>query len=230
MAAGGVLVSLGLYTPASAAGRAGDAVIVAPGGGRLTSGGSSTPFSLKVPADAACPGDSANDSYRVTSYLVPATDDPSTLTYSSVGPNGPGQRALFDAQSSSYVDALTAPNSKPGQPGTIIDIPAFTFEVLAPGEVAPGLYNLGIACTLARKTERFWNTRLMIEAAPGDAPAALRWEAAAEAAADGGSPRPIGPILAGAGVATFAGGLALRRRTAGNRTRTLAGRSTEEQR
>ena len=61
------------------------AEVVAPSGRPIDGGGSATPFTLRLPDGAACPGDSANDGYRVNSYMVPLDVDPTTVTYLNAG-------------------------------------------------------------------------------------------------------------------------------------------------
>src|SRR5262245_42325291 len=55
-------------------------------GQQLNSGGSATTFNFKLPTDAACTGD-GNAGYRVQSFMVAASVDPSTLVYGELGPD-----------------------------------------------------------------------------------------------------------------------------------------------
>jgi hypothetical protein len=177
-----------LSSPVAAATRAGEASVIVPDDGRagagkpLNSGRTGTPFSLKLPTGASCRGDSANDGYRVQSYMVPASVDPATLTFGSVGPlpTATGQafrEPLFAATSDPVVNQQTAAATKPPGPGPIVNIPAMNFAVYKPGDVPAGTYDLGIACTRGAPSpaqlDTYWNARLEVKAglgAAGDAP------------------------------------------------------------
>ena len=141
-------------------------------------GGSRTQFSLRLPPGSSCPGDSANDGYRVQSFIVPGADDVSTLTFRSVSPQVPGGYALYDLVTNPFIQAQTADARAPGQPGLIINIPNFSFAVFPPGRLPPGRYHVGIACSLHNNTVRYWSTDLVLSAAPDDQPAHLRWQVA----------------------------------------------------
>ena len=69
--------------------RAGDAVPTDPStNATVTSGGSSTAWTLKLPGGAACSGDTATQAFHVYSFVVPAAVDPGTLTFNpSTGPS-----------------------------------------------------------------------------------------------------------------------------------------------
>src|SRR5262245_682957 len=47
----------------------------------VDSGGSGAPFALRLPDGSTCPGDSANDNWRVDSFMVPSSVDPATLEF-----------------------------------------------------------------------------------------------------------------------------------------------------
>src|SRR3984957_11486805 len=49
----------------------------------LSSGGSTTQFSLPLPANAACTGHTATGGYHVYSYLVPQGTDITTITFTT---------------------------------------------------------------------------------------------------------------------------------------------------
>lgn len=201
--------------PAIAAdGAAGTAQVTGQGGGLISSGGSSTNFSLRLPKAAACNRDSAHGNYRVQSYMVPASDDPSGLTFRSQGPLGSGQRPLYDTFTSAYVNAQTANADPEDGPGVIVDIPMFNYAVFGPGDISPGPYNIGIACTLMGKVDGYWNARTTVTSESGDKPAGFSWQLADGQGTPTGRPR-TGWILGGAALAA-AGGLFLwgRRRAA----------------
>lgn len=168
---------------------AGD-VVVARGDGStepLREGGSTTQFTLRLPEGASCPGDSANDGFRVQSFLVPAAADPAMLRYKSTKPDGPGHYALYDVFTRPYVQGFTAEADGPGQPGLIVNLPTFSYAVFPPGELAEGPYRIGIACTLMNETIRFWDTRVTLMRAPDDAPAEIRWKVSGSGVAAGGT-------------------------------------------
>jgi hypothetical protein len=190
----------------SAAQRSGDVVIVAAGDhGKALAGGGSTPdFSLRLPDGAVCPGDSANDNYRVQSFLIPANDDPGAIVWRSIGPSGPGQIALYGTDTNQYVQVLTEMNPGPGQPGIVADVPALSFGVYAPTDVAPGSYRLGLACTLFNTTTNYWDTTVTIERDTSDEPAQIHWTATgATASSSSSSSSPLTLVVVG-GLAVLA--------------------------
>ncbi len=171
----------------------GEARIVTPddsrdpnGGALLTGGGAATAFSFQLPLGAACEGDSATAAYRIQSYMVTDATDPGTLQFASNGPTPSGtgadfRQALFDAGSTaSYVNAQTAKADTPGGPGLILAIPAFNFAVFSPGDIVPGTYNIGLACTLgpasATQLKKYWNAQMTFEADLADS-AGIKWTA-----------------------------------------------------
>jgi len=183
-----------LSTPAAyaAGANAGPSQIIDPATGNpVNTGGSATPFTLKLPAGAACTGDSANANYRVFSYMVPVTTDPSTLTFGSAGPTAaPGEfRApLYKTTGSPYVNVSTSNAVPAGGPGQIIQpLPAFDYKVFGPGIVPSGAYNIGIACTLGpagpTQEDRYWNTVETVTTDTADSPSQIRWDFGAVPAA-----------------------------------------------
>ncbi len=158
---------------------AGDAEVVDPTGGPLTSGGSSTDFQFKLPLGAACTGDSANGMYRIESYLVPQSVDLDTLKFDSSGPvpvAGEYRTVLYESDSNPYVSKLTAQAIPAPGPGVIIQpLPSFNFAVFdtVAFPVTPGTYHVGIACSLgpsssATQLDKYWNAALTITADPTD--------------------------------------------------------------
>jgi hypothetical protein len=220
--AAAALIAIWPGVAVSAASKAGDATVVAPGDNTaarapLTRGTTATPFSLQLPAQAACTGDSNNGGYRVQSYMVPASVDPGNLQYGSVGPlpSGTGakfRQALFDLNTNQYVNAQTAMATKPGGPGPIINIPAFNFSVFKAGDVPAGLYNIGIACTKgpasSSQLDKFWNTQITVAAGPGGAAGPVAWSTPGAASTPGsaGNTGHVGAPSADAGNAPGASG------------------------
>lgn len=198
-AAGVCAVALGISTwgltlsgipHASAAANAGSLEVVKPfdgtseAGQPLSGGASATPFSFLLPAGAACAGDSANDGYRVQSYMVPAAVDVGSLTFDSAGPVpttiGSGFRQpLYTSTFSPYVNAQTANAFPAPGPGPVVNIPAFSLGLWEPGNVPAGAYDVGIACTLgppsATQLDQYWNVQIEVVADAADEPAGLTW-------------------------------------------------------
>ena len=167
------------------------AVRSAGGAATLASGNSGTTFTIRPPSGAACPGDSANDNYLVQTYMVPASVDPSTLTFDADGPVPLGTGAsfrqpLYSTTSQPVVSQLTAPATVAPGPGAIINIPDMNYGAFAPGDIPAGVYNIGIACTLgppsATQMKNFYNVQKTFTT-PGGGPAAVNWSVGAVPAA-----------------------------------------------
>ncbi len=199
--------------PAHAGGtREGDAIVVAhpDSDEALGGGGSRDLFSLKLPDGAACPGDSANDGYRIQGFMVPATDDPATLRYKSIQPEGDGRWGLFDEYTTSYAQILTAKRDEPGGPGLIINIPRFTLAVFPPGELGPGRYRIGIACTLYNETVRYWDSEMTVTRDPSDEPAEITWSVVGFTGNHGSAVSSTAMVLMVSAVGLVVIGLAMR--------------------
>lgn len=179
--------------PALAASLEGPAQVVTPGstgGAPLAAGDSDTDFTLKLPTGAACAGDSANDEWRWQTYIVPQSTDPATLQFGNQSPTNPGTganftQALYTNTGSPVTNQQTADKTPPSNTGPIINIPAMDFAVWGPGDIGPGTYNVGIACTKGpastTQLDRFWNTTMTFTtAASGQGgPARVTWTSAA---------------------------------------------------
>ena len=172
IAAGALFVAV---PSASAADDLGDVQIVDERGEPLLNGGSATQFSLSLPADAACPGDSMNDQWRVQSFVVPQGVEIDTLSYGVIGPEGENQWALFGIDTKPIAQRLTVANTIAGQPGRIGGLGLLSFAVLSPGMLPAGEYRLGIACTLFGDTAQYWDADIVIEDAADDQPAGFVW-------------------------------------------------------
>ncbi len=141
----------------------------------IQNGVSATQFSVDLPKDSTCPGDSENDNWRLQTFIVPADADPATLEYSVIGPTGTKQYAIYDIFTAPVVDQLTVPNDGPGEPGRTTPFPPMSFAVFPPGEIPPGDYRIGVACTWFGATANYWDTEIVIAAEPNDQPAQLTW-------------------------------------------------------
>jgi hypothetical protein len=157
---------------------AGDAVVVDPVNvnRQLAVGDSTSAFTFRLPEGASCPGDSANDDWRVQSFLVPAETDIGALRYRASRPDGEEYRSLRYLDGDIFAMELTNPNPAPGMPGEIVALPPMTFAWFPTGSVQPGLYKMGIACTEPSwQVERFWDVTVELESAPEVEPGGLRW-------------------------------------------------------
>ena len=174
--AGPVVVQGGPGTPAS--------------GGAITSGGSATEFTFQLPAGAACTNDSTGPgNYRIQSYMVPASVEPSTLRFNAFGLNPAGSGANYrqplyrSASGQAYINITTGIASVAGGPGLIPTLPGFSFTStrFVAGFVLPGTYNVGIMCTSATGTavDKYWNTQLTFATSATDLPNGLTWEVSA---------------------------------------------------
>jgi hypothetical protein len=216
LAALGCLGMVVFATPA----RAGDSVDVLEAELSPSEGGSATTFTLTLPGGASCPGDSANDGYRVNSYMVPASVDPTTIDYNGLGPipsvygeYEDFRQPLFDIESNSFVAIQTANAIAPGEPGLIRPFPGFDYAVYSPGDLPPGRYHIGVACTLLKEIITVWDTEVVVTEAPDDAPAQIQWTAADTGGGDGTSASSgLAPLLVG-GIALAAIAVVLVRRT-----------------
>lgn len=177
---------------ASAAGTlSGPATVRTSGGAApLASGDSATTFTIGLPPSPTCPGDSANAGYRWQTYVVPASVDPSTLTFGSAGPQPTAvgaayRQPLYTTTGSPLVNRQTANADTPGGPGLIFNIPDMDYAVFSPGDIPAGVYNIGIACTLGpagpSQMLNYWNVQKTFStAAPGaGGPAQVTWSVGA---------------------------------------------------
>jgi hypothetical protein len=147
----------------------------------IVEGDGTTKFSLRLPAGASCPGDSANDDWRVQTYLVAATEGTPTR-FGSIGPENPDgdlhadtRWALYDVNNVPWVQAMTNQNSGPQAPGLIVGVPVFDFALFDAERLPPGPYRLGVACTYFRETSLYWDTEIEVIADPDAPPGGLRW-------------------------------------------------------
>eukprot|EP01041_Mallomonas_annulata_P028598 gene28598-50468_t len=112
--------------------------------------------------------------------MAPSSVDVGTLTYNNQGPISPTGvtvRPLFSAiGGSSIVNRATAV-----QTGQIVGTSTVSFAVFSPGDIAPGSYKIGYACTKApalgqpAQTERFWQVEIVVAQSPTGGPAQITW-------------------------------------------------------
>jgi hypothetical protein len=152
---GATVVALSVALPAGALEAAGVPVVIAPSGQVLDSGGSATPFTLRLPSGAKCPGDTYHHGYLVFSYVVPTTIDPSGLTFPGDFPRSGVD--LITVSGVPFVTQATDPYA-----ATIVSLPDFSWSRYDhdSADLPPGPYNVGIACAHGLGTvERYWNVK-----------------------------------------------------------------------
>jgi hypothetical protein len=180
------LLSLAIVTsprrPAVAAAEAGTAEIIAPGGfNRIPGGGSAQPFTLMLPTDAGCAGDTTSAGYVVTSFMVPLGVDPAGVGFGPTGPEPLGIGGSFSqplyrvAGEGAFVGGGTEDAS-----GRITSLPTFSMEWLGEAafeSVPPGRYLLGIGCLPpgSSQVDRYWAASIRVDHDPSDVPVGLRW-------------------------------------------------------
>ena len=152
----------------------------------LAGGDWETPFTLLLPDRATCPGDSANDSWRVQTFLLPIDVDPPSVWYGQLGPIedadsphfvGEGQVwwALYDTVGQAYTSETLRPNLEPGQPGFIDRLPTFNLVLPAAAGLPAGRYRMGVACTFWRETANYWSTDIEVSYDGEVVPESFRW-------------------------------------------------------
>lgn len=198
--------------PASASTLNGTATITDASLTPLTSGGSATQFSVALPANAACTGDTANDGYHVYSYLVPVGTTITAITFTTHPSTGLG---LVNNSGLYYGPVNTAITT-----GQIIGIPT-NFEwgpLLSDGATLASLlytggtsgeWDAGLACANSSGTlTDYWNIEVNFTASSSD-PAGFVWTTGPS------TPLPEAPwalVLVGPGVVILGGGLWFSRR------------------
>jgi len=172
-------------TAASASTLDGIATIASPGTTTpLTSGASTAPFTVALPAQAACDGDTATHGYHVYSYLVKKGTDLSTVTFVGFPSAGFG---LVDNTGTYYGPVNTAIGT-----GQIVGIPnnfewgplvsggGVTLSQLlytGSGTTASGIWEGGLVCaTSSGALADNWNTEVTFKAKAAD-PNGFTWTA-----------------------------------------------------
>jgi len=195
----------------------------------VTHGDAKTEFTVRVPTGASCPGDSANDQWRVQSFLIPLSEDPADIKYGAIGPEpvGNGRYALFGADTTPFVHQLTVRNATAGQPGVIAPLPTFSFEVVAGEHIPSGEYRVGVACTYFGKTDRYWDTQVVLTESADTKVSKFRWRLASEPASvehagDGSNSSAVIIFAIVAGAAAVLGLAYLSRRRSARRAPNLS--------
>jgi hypothetical protein len=148
----------------------------------LASGGSNTEYTITLPANAACDGDTATHGYHVWSYLVKAGTNVDTLTFNEN--TGPSQGlGLFDSTATYYGPANTAIDT-----GQIIGIPNdlewgpvvsddSLLSTLLYKSKKSGAWDGGLACAnSAGDVTDYWNTQITFTKSTTD-PKGFVWSA-----------------------------------------------------
>ncbi len=161
--------------PASASTVNGVATIASPGTTTLLlSGGSTTPFTVSLPPQAACDGDTATDGYHVYSYLVPQGTDLSSVTFIGHPSVGVG---LVNSDGAYYgpVNTAIGTGQIPTLPndfewGPLVTVPRMTLsQLLYTGSGESGIWEAGIACaTSSGALADNWNTEVTFDASSTD--------------------------------------------------------------
>jgi hypothetical protein len=142
----------------------------------LTSGASTTPFTVTLPSLAACDGDTATHGYHVYSYLVPSGTNLSSVTFQSSPSTGFG---LVDNIGTYYGPVNTAigtgqiigiPNGFRWGPLVANDgIPLSTLLYTGSGPSASGVWEAGLVCANSSgAVADNWNTEVTFLANAGD--------------------------------------------------------------
>jgi hypothetical protein len=157
----------------------------------VTSGDSTTPFTISLPAFSACAEDSAAGGWTVTSFMVPTAVDLNTLTFDSGGPTPASvggayadfRQPLWLVGGDAYLSRQTVNATPPDPSGPIVDPGTFDFNPgYAAGDIPAGAYNIGIACVdETTAIQQYWYTGITVTADPADPGTAdISWELAAE--------------------------------------------------
>ncbi len=198
---GGIGVLLAVATtPAGASTLNGVATIAQPGTTTpLTSGGSATKFTVSLPAQAACTGDTASAGYHVYSYLVPQGTAVTSVTFVSLPSTGYG---LVEPTGTYYGPVNTAigtgqivsiPNDFEWGPLVSDDsVPLSTLLYTGSGPSATGIWETGLVCANSSGTVTdYWNTQVTFAASGAD-PNGFTWTAIAPPAAPSGLAATLG--------------------------------------
>jgi hypothetical protein len=193
---------------ASAVTDAGAVEVVTPGNlSPLNGGGSATPFTLRLPGGAACPGDTAHKGYLVFSYTIPAAVKPDHIFFPGGSPKVGVD--LIDTAGVPFVTEATGVNT-----GVVLQPPVFVWSRYDhhPEALPPGTYNVGLACALLDRPVTYWNTQITFVASSTD-PGGFTWRVANPVRiASRGSSVPMVAVVAGGLVLAAGVALAVRHR------------------
>ena len=151
----------------------------------ITGGDTNTVFTLRLPTGSVCPGDSANDDWRVQTFIVPAETTLGSLSYGATRPSGEFMYGLYTTEGRPYTQVLLGQNPEPGLPGQILDPPALSFAPFTPDLLPLGRYKIGVACSYFEVGERYWDAELALTEDREIQPGERRWTVASADGADG---------------------------------------------
>ena len=146
----------------------------------MTSGDSNSVFQLVLPEGASCPGDSFYEEWRAQSFIIPAADDPGSLRYGIISPDGEGRRSLYTVNTRPFVHVILGKSDGAGEPGPIAQPEPMTFAVYPAGQFPPGNYRIGLACSLYRETAVYWDAEITVTEASDVQPGGFAWSLVAE--------------------------------------------------
>ena len=153
----------------------GNVVLTAPStGAALMAGGSDTEFSFMLPAGAVCPG-GADAGYRWQTFVASSAVGLDVLQFGLTGPTSSTGR--FASYLYAYKGGQAVLNVPPAvdPAGSFAGLPTFSFSRFGPGVLAPGDYNLGVACSLNGQSIVMWSTTVTLVADLADTPTGVRW-------------------------------------------------------
>lgn len=161
-------------------GDVGDVGLVNMRGETSSSGDGTTQFFVRLPKGASCPGDSANDQWRLHSFLLPEADDPLDIVFDSTGPVpawSNNRWPLFADDTATPMSSVMLPrNDGPGEAAPVGATPVSSFRVQAENQFPGGRYRLGMACTYFDQTTQYWDTLIDMTAVAADGdPTTLTW-------------------------------------------------------
>jgi hypothetical protein len=204
-------------TPASASTLDGTATVETPSGTAYATGatiGSTTEYTVGLPLDAACDGDTASEGYHVYTYLVPSGTDVDNLTIVTGHPStGYG---LFNNSGSYQGPFNTAPST-----GYVQTLPvnlewgawAEAHSEKATLIAGTGVWEAGVLCANSSGVVTdYWNTELTFVTSGSD-PDGFTWSAAPGDPNNGANPEvPFAIILPVLAVGILGATILIRRR------------------
>jgi hypothetical protein len=198
--------------PVGPAEREGALELVDAGGRPVAEGNSDSVFSVKLPADATCPGDTQHDQWRWWIFLAPEALTIDDVRLGVIGPENENSKSLYTTEQRYGADQFLLPNSGPGQPGRFPTMPFYTWTGFPTDFFPNGNYRVVVLCSFFREPDRYWDTEVQLENTSTDGgSAAFRWTvlSAPDGAVDVTPRDPFNwKPLAGAGIALAAAALA----------------------
>jgi hypothetical protein len=196
-------------------------------GALLATGGSTTLFSLTVPAGSppiTCEGDSVVDGWRVSSFITVTSVNIADVTFNSTGPSpltfGAELRSPLFANGAPVVNKNVATDPK----GQFVDVPSFSFQSRTSGQIVAGTYNTGLVCIKGGVVGRVWQTQITFVPSASD-PLGVTWCAGTSCGGSGTTTTTAAPPSTTT-TTTVAGSSTTTTTVAGATTTTVAGATT----